>query len=386
MRYLTVILLFSTLLLTSCFKDEAKNAECDILSVWIEGDDYKDCFYQPETDMRQDNVLASNSQIVFNVKSLLSLPEIPLQFTLTPGATIEPANGSMQDFSNGPVTYKVTSEDGQWSRTYTVEFREAEMPKVEFDFENYEIVDGSMLFINYKYYSWFEYDRSGNKRSVWATGNQGFGMGNSNLSADEYPTVPFDNGHEGKCVRMRTLSAGPLAEALKKYMAAGNLFIGRFVPEKVLFEPLKATEFGRPIDRVPIRVTGYYKYTPGPVFTDMEMNKYPNRTDEASIYAVFYRNKDNEGNDVLLYGDDVLSSPFIVKKAEVATLPPTSEWTRFEMFFEGNEADDVILAAQGYSITLVFSSSKDGASFEGAIGSELLIDEVEMTFENTDND
>ena len=153
-----------------------------------------------------------------------------------------------------------------------------------------------------------------------------------------------------------------------------------------MFEPLKATEFGRPIDRVPIRVTGYYKYTPGPVFTDMEMNKYPNRTDEASIYAVFYRNKDNEGNDVLLYGDDVLSSPFIVKKAEVATLPPTSEWTRFEMFFEGNEADDVILAAQGYSITLVFSSSKDGASFEGAIGSELLIDEVEMTFENTDND
>ena len=93
MRYLTVILLFSTLLLTSCFKDEAKNAECDILSVWIEGDDYKDCFYQPETDMRQDNVLASNSQIVFNVKSLLSLPEIPLQFTLTPGATIGDIGG-----------------------------------------------------------------------------------------------------------------------------------------------------------------------------------------------------------------------------------------------------------------------------------------------------
>lgn len=31
-------------------------------------------------------------------------------------------------------------------------------------------------------------------------------------------------------------------------------------------------------------------------------------------------------------------------------------------------------------MTLVFSSSKSGDTFEGAIGSTLLIDEVEMTF------
>jgi len=77
----------------------------------------------------------------------------------------------------------------------------------------------------------------------------------------------------------------------------------------------------------------------------------------------------------------VLSSEYIVRKAEVASLPPTDEWTPFEMFFEGGDADPVVLASQGYNMTLVFSSSKDGASFEGAIGSTLYVDEVVVSFE-----
>ena len=347
--------------LSSCIKDELPNTECDIVSAWVEGEQYATSFYHP-SQMRHDNISTAEKEIVFSVRSLISLPKsLPVNFTITEGATIQPASGSEQDFTKGPVTYVVTSEDGEWKREYKVTFKEATMPTYKFSFENYETIQSSS---NY-YHEFYEVDQSGTHHNIWASGNPGAILIKTNSKAEEQPTYSTPNGYAGRGVCL----SRPVS-----------------VPEKVLFEPLKATEFGRPIDRVPIRVTGYYKYTPGPVFTDMEMNKYPNRTDEASIYAVFYRNKDNEGNDVLLYGDDVLSSPFIVKKAEVATLPPTSEWTRFEMFFEGNEADDVILAAQGYSITLVFSSSKDGASFEGAIGSELLIDEVEMTFENTDND
>ena len=111
------------------------------------------------------------------------------------------------------------------------------------------------------------------------------------------------------------------------------------------------------------------------------MNVVPGRTDEASIYAVFYRNTDADGKEVKLYGDDVLTSPHLVKKAVVASLPPTNEWTRFEMFFEGNEPDDALFASRGYNMSLVFSSSKEGASFEGAIGSTLYVDEVKVYFE-----
>ena len=51
------------------------------------------------------------------------------------------------------------------------------------------------------------------------------------------------------------------------------------------------------------------------------------------------------------------------------------------MLFGGYEADPQVLAAQGYNMTLVFSSSKDGATFEGAVGSTLYIDEVSVYFE-----
>lgn len=384
MKNIPVYFLLCVLLLASCIKDEEPNAECDILSAWVEGSDYEQCFYQPETDMRKDNLLISSSQIVFTVKSLISLPKIPLKFALTPGATITPANGSEQDFSNGPVVYTVTSADGQWKREYTVEFREADMPSLEFDFENCELNDVSYLFFKYKYYSWFEYDRNGKKRNIWASGNEGFGMGNSNVAPEDYPTAPDDNGYEGKCVRMQTKKAGALAEAVKKYIAAGNLFIGAFDVNLAMTDALKSTLMGKdyafPIK--PVRVRGYYKYRPGAQYVDADNKVVAGKTDEADIYAVLFRNVDEQGNPVVLNGGDVLTSKYIVSKAQVASLPPTDEWAPFEMFFEDvAPIDDTTLEQFGYNLALVFSSSKNGAQFCGAVGSTLYVDKVVISLE-----
>ena len=385
MKYYYFCFLISTLLLTSCIKDEPQNSECDILSAWVEGDAYEECFYQPETDMRKNDILFSANQIVFTVKSMLSLPKIPLHFNLTPGATIEPANGSEQDFRNGPVTYTVTSEDGAWHRQYQVEFREAELPTLSYDFENYEIVDGAFLgIIKYSYYSWYETDANGNKKYIWATGNQGFGSGNSNLEPNEYPTVPDENGYKGSCVRMETKNAGKMAAAVGKYIAAGNLFIGAFDVNKALTNSLESTLMGKDnaFPEEPVKVTGYYKYRPGAIFIDASNQPVPGKVDEGDIYAVLYRNKDENGNPVVLDGGNVLTSSYIVSKAQVKSLPPTDEWTPFEMFFEDlAPVDDTILENFGYNLALVFSSSKSGAQFCGAIGSTLYIDNVVISLE-----
>ncbi len=260
-------------------------------------------------------------------------------------------------------------------------FKEASLPTFTFSFENYETKESSS---NY-YHEFYEIDQTGMRQNIWASGNLGAILIKYNSQAEDQPTYSTPDGYKGRGVCLNTQYAGELGKAFGKPIAAGNLFIGRFILENVLIDALKATQFGRPIDRVPVRVTGYYKYQPGSVFTNKEMQEVPGRVDEASIYAVFYRNKDAQGNDVYLYGDDVLSSPYIVRKAQVATLPPTNEWTRFEMFFEGSDADEALLAAQGYNMTLVFSSSKDGASFEGAVGSVLYIDEVAISFDNDEN-
>ena len=345
MKYYSLFFLTIILALSSCIKDEPRNTECDILSAWVEGDTYKSCFFQPETDMRKDNILYSSSQITFTVKSLISLPKIPLHFNITPGATIEPANGSEQDFTHGPVIYTVTSEDGAWKRQYKVELKD-----------------------------------------IWATGNQGFGMGNSTTAPEKYPTAPDENGYSGKCVRMQTLDAGPLAGAVKKYIAAGNLFIGKFDVNKVFSEKgaLESTLMGKDnaFPEEPFRVTGYYKYKPGAEYWDDKKQVVKGKVDEADIYAVLYRNVDDAGNPVVLDGSDVLTSKYIVSKARVNSLPPTDEWKPFEMFFEDvAPVDQKKLKEYGYNLALVFSSSKEGASFCGAVGSTLYVDEVVISLE-----
>ena len=386
MKYYSLFFLTIILVLSSCIKDEPRNTECDILSAWVEGDTYKSCFFQPETDMRKDNILYSSSQITFTVKSLISLPKIPLHFNITPGATIEPANGSEQDFTHGPVIYTVTSEDGAWKRQYKVEFREAELPTLKFSFENCELINVESFLFSYKYYSWFEYDKNGEKKDIWATGNQGFGMGNSTTAPEKYPTAPDENGYCGKCVRMQTLDAGPLAGAVKKYIAAGNLFIGKFDVNKVFSEKgaLESTLMGKDnaFPEEPFRVTGYYKYKPGAEYWDEKKQVVKGKVDEADIYAVLYRNIDDAGNPVVLDGGDVLTSKYIVSKARVKSLPPTDEWKPFEMFFEDvAPVDQKKLKEYGYNLALVFSSSKEGASFCGAVGSTLYVDEVVISLE-----
>lgn len=368
------------LLLNSCIKDEPLNNECDILSAWIEGDAYEQLFYQT-SQMRKDNVASDATAIVFTVRSTTNLPLIPVNFTITPGATITPASGSLQDFSNGPVTYTVTSEDGEWTRTYTVSLQEADVPSFIYSFENVDSIvsegSGSV------YHVFYELDpTTGERRNIWSTGNAGVALVQNNWVPNQFPTYSVANGHAGKGVCLNTQHAGSLGAMMGKPIAAGNLFIGSFNLMAVLISPLQATEFGTPINKQPVRVTGWYKYHPGEVFTDASMNEIPGRTDEANIYAVFYRNQDANGNSVVLDGSNILTSEYIVSKAQVASLPPTDEWAQFEMTFEGGDADPALLESMGYNFTLVFSSSKNGDEFEGAIGSTLYIDEVEVTYKN----
>lgn len=204
-----------------------------------------------------------------------------------------------------------------------------------------------------------------------------------NAAATDYPTVPDENGIDGYCIRLTTRSTGSWGKTSKKPIAAGNFFLGSFNSRYALTETLKTTNMGIAYTKEPVKVTGYYKYQPGEVFTDKDFKEVTSRTDEPAIYAVLYLNHDEEGNEVMLHGDDVRTSPYIVREAEVASLPATSQWQPFEMTFKGSAPiDAALLANRGYNLALVFSSSKTGDTFEGSVGSTLYVDKVEITFKN----
>lgn len=361
--------------LTSCFKEEPLNAECDIEQAYVHVDEPTNIFFAASDTLV--NVRSDATDIVFEIKTdTLDALKLAPVFKLTEGATIEPANGSEHDFSGGQsVTYKVTSQDGQWSKTYKVSFMTPETPN-EFHFENFRLVDGPN---RGQIYEWSDVTASGRWIGDWATGNPGFNISRGDAPADDYPTVPSSDGYEGNCAKLVTRDTGPLGHLVGMNIAAGNLFIGYFDVTKALSNTMQATNFGRPFDKVPVRFTGWYKYGPGDVYKDKNNKVVEGRKDTGDIYAVLYRNHDDNGEARMLHGDDVLTNPLIVAVARLPEIKVTDEWTQFDIDFEyRGEIDRKLLAERGYSLTVVFTSSIGGATFEGAIGSTLYIDEVKV--------
>ena len=139
------------------------------------------------------------------------------------------------------------------------------------------------------------------------------------------------------------------------------------------------------MDRKPIHFTGYYQYKPGEKLTDRNNKVLADQTDSASIYAVFYRNHDDEGKAIVLDGTNVKTSKQIVAMADLGYVKPADGWTAFDVEFNYTADLDLdLLANRGYSLALVFSSSKHGDSFVGAVGSRLLIDKVRIICEKED--
>lgn len=374
--------------LSSCFKEEPLNAECDIEQAYIHADNknlLNLLFTNPSDTLV--NVQSDQTNIEFTMRRFAALTKQAPIFRLTPGATISPESGSLQDFSKGPVTYTVTSEDKQWSRTYQVRIKKGQttMPnEIEFEFENAYLSKG--------YYNWQE-NWNGNKLDIWATGNSGFKMSNSSSKPEEYPTLMIEDGHRGKGVQLTTRRTSGLADAVKKPIAAGNLFIGQFdATDALLGDAMKATKFGHPFSfsAKPAKLEGWYKYQAGEKFTDKNM-KPLDRHDYGTIYAVLYENIDEKGNAVLLYGDNVQTSKQIVTLALVGethddngkvAIGNTPEWHHFSVDFDyqsyGKTIDPVKLKNGGYSLAIVCSSSSDGANFLGAERSTLWIDSFKL--------
>ena len=329
------------------------------------------------------NVQSDQTKIEFTMRPFAALTKQAPIFRLTPGATISPESGSLQDFSKGPVTYTVTSEDKQWSRTYQVNIKKGQTTmskEFEFDFENAYISKG--------YYNWQE-NWNGDLLDIWATGNPGFNISNPSAKPEEYPTVMIEDGYQDKGVKLTTQRTSKVADMAHKPIAAGNLFIGQFDATDALFDAMKATKFGHPFsfDAKPAKLEGWYKYKPGEKFTDKNMKEL-DRHDYGTIYAVLYENIDEKGNAVLLYGDNVQTSKQIVALALVGethddngkvAIGNTREWHHFSVDFEYKKTIDPIkLKNGGYSLTIVSSSSSDGANFLGAVGSTLWIDSFKL--------
>lgn len=370
---LCIALMTLVLSLSSCIREEALNAECDVLSA--------DAAWFKENNLLNGDVKITNNEIIFIINkeaNLNTIPEPEIVFQLTPGARIE--KDSTKRNKDGIFQYYTTySEDGNWNKQYIAKF--IKLPPLDedhvFSFEHFELSS------NNKYNIWYEINNNGIRSDLWASGNAGFMFTGKGKTPDDFPTTTDANGKRGNCIRLTTRDTGSFGKMAGMPIAAGNIFIGEFLSENAMKKPLEATRFGMNIaPRKPAYLTGYYKYTPGEVFTDKKKNPVEGRRDTCAIYSVLY--EVDPDNFVSLDGSNVTSSDRIVLIAEIKNPGEPDQWTEFMIPFEAmNDKvfDPERLANNGYAIAVVASSSKDGAFFEGAVGSTLHVDELSIIWE-----
>ena len=391
-RYLIFLLLLTAFSISSCIQDEAPNAECDIVSV-----DLTSGWFKANENILVGESKIKNNEIIFKVKKETDFATIDINheslivsFTLTPGARIEQYNGNVtnktgikKDKNGIELWYTVRAEDGIWSKDYKIMFVKMPLldPEHVFSFENIELIEDSR---GKKFNGWYEVNKDGLRSDVWANGNAGFATVAGQKPASEYPTTTSSEGFSGDCVKLITRTA-PGGALMRMPIAAGSIFIGDFDSENATKLKEKATHFGLqiiPEGHKPIALKGYYKYTAGTKFTNKNNKEVKDRKDECSIYAVLFEIDPN--NFIPLDGSNITSSDRIVLMADLKEPGEPAEWKEFNIPFEqmnGKEFDYEKLKKNEYAITIVASSSKNGAFFEGAVGSTLFIDELKIEWE-----
>ncbi len=320
-----------------------------------------------------------------------NLKAFTIDFTLANGATLEPVENYDGDqiigfvdenifegifnFTSKERHFTVISEDKKFSAVYTVTILQPTLPK-KYHFE--ELSSNA----DTGYDIFFEYE-SEESYMEWASGNPGYTLTAMAMKPSDYPTSQNDNGYIGKCLQLKTCSTGSFGQMVEMPLAAGSMFIGSFDVQQALSESIRATHFGYTFTEMPVRMEGFYKYKKGDMYS-INGEDVPGVDDHCDMYAMLYYTDDEVDH---LDGTNSVTSDHIMLLAQLEDdyWPETDVWKPFYCDFRpmnGLTVDREKLANGEYKLGLVFSSSIEGASFNGAIGSVLLIDEVTIFTED----
>lgn len=338
------------LILTTCKKDEKSN-ESMIQSITITESSIAD-YTSGKVIIDQRLNLA----LVF-IDRKLENDDFPISitpdFTLSSGARITPESGQSFTFleEESLAHYVVTAEDGSTSDWY-MGVRGNQLTNA--DFEDWYETTGlnSQTFMD---------PGMSAETSIWSTAN----IGTSTYGL--YGTVPLKIGNN-------TLVQITTGETAQVPVAAGTIFTGRFDISLAISnptDPSQATDFGTPFPFRPTAAKFDYSYKTGPNLIMGTPND-PNNifggftvtqligSDQFRVYVIMDifegETRTEIGRGVLEDGNSDVISEVIVPINYTSNQDPTH-------------------------ITVMFTSSKDGSLFTGAVGSTLIVDNIELIYE-----
>lgn len=301
------------------------------------------------------------------------------------GATVDPASGVAQDFSQ-PVVYTVTAEDEKTTSQYTITaVRQIITESVVYDFTTWVKESHKPIAGKTKEYEIPE---------GWKTSNPGIvEMGNMVGSPDW--SVKNDNAAgEGVALIQTQNTVGKDMWVSKiPTITAGSLFLGTWKTN--MTNTLNSTKFGVQYDNAqgkPVQVKVRYKYESGKDYytcpdgsihkgtVDVSRGEY---ADKFSIKVSLYTTDeyDETGYSDYLTGEageaNFYTSTRVVSKGELVEGSTEDAWKEVTIKLNDFELD----VNQKYRFAIVCSSSYEGDKFYGAPDSKLWIDKIEIVYQ-----
>ncbi|WP_340112001.1 PCMD domain-containing protein [Maribellus mangrovi] len=311
---------------------------------------------------------ADNLMVTVEIPGGVELTSLVIQeLTLSSFATANLTEGDVIDLSDD-ATIIVSAEDGSVHSWTIKSFVASATP---------QLANGD-LNAWYKTSSGYYEPGTDAASTIWGTGNPGTQI------LGKTATTPHDLGNSNLAAHMRTYDLGLAGVPLKTPIAAGSLFTGYFDSDKLdPTDPEAAVIFGTPFTGRPDKIRFKYSYVPGPVNKDRNGNVL-DYDDNCDIYALL---EVRLGGTVQRLGtawfrSDANQPDLVQKEIEVVYGPLDDSYPDY-MRAEGVDfvAADSATYMLPTHISFVASSSYAGAVFAGAVGSELIIDDVEMVYE-----
>lgn len=345
-----IVSIIMVLCLSSCIQEDhfEKSSEKKILTFVLENQ-------VGNTQINQETLTIN---VVVNAGAMLTSLK-PLEISASTFATVTPGVGELQDFST-PVGYAVRAEDGSESE-YSINVRqEGAEPQLE----------------NSTFDTWYTtpkgYQEPGlDVSSIWATGNAGtVTLGVPNVT-------PLTVNSDDRAAKLVTLDLGGVAGLIGQRMAAGSLFTGKF--ELDLANPLNSTKFGISFSAKPKKFSLQYAYSPGTPYLD-KRGQVLSKTDSCDIYVFLENRETNETKRIATgwfrSGEEKIDRfTTITVDLLYGTLgPEIPDYQKPLNGLYGLSTDKVT------HVTVVFSSSYNGALFEGGTNSTLFVNNFEWIY------
>lgn len=323
--------------------------------------------FEASNQASQAVIDAQNKTVEIEIPGGVDLTAISIQvMTISSFAESDRNVGDTLDLSQSE-TIMITAEDGtvtNWTISSKVAAGNPQLPQSDFN-TWYQTSDG-----------YYEPGESAST-TIWGTGNPG-----TNLLG-LYATTPLEMDNNNFSARMETLDNGSLSATFGAPISAGSIYTGKFDPDNINpSDPSAAINFGTPFAARPSSFKIKYSYAPGAENKDKKGNPL-DYGDASDIYILlevrsgsstkrlataWFRNEAKVDNltDYQLdftYGELPASAPDYSKPSD------------------GNyvSADSASYVLPTH-LTFVASSSFDGANFAGAIGSVLIVDDLELVY------